>query len=347
MLPAGEFPIAIPPLNQNDITSGDFDITEDLTITGAGQTATTIDGGVPKAGSGAEIPGLDRLFAVAPGVDSVSLSDLRLQDGYAQEFGGAVFNEGDATVQLTNVTVANNLASKNGGGVDDHANGTVDVSGSTFTANSSIEGGSGLNNNRAGTLTVTSSTLTNNHGGSAILNNGEFDVYGTISVTDSTISDNTATAGPATTGSGLGTLEWTVTEQVQAMYTGANHGFMIRDSQEGDTAGPEQQLNGRSKAPTSHPSSSSPSAEPATPGHLSRSSLTGARGGSGHLSRKTGTLTRTSRSRSSGFRGAVPRGSPSVATQASRCAPWVRGARSRASTNVREGQRRPCSRWWT
>ncbi|MGQ0777105.1 MAG: DNRLRE domain-containing protein [Pseudonocardiales bacterium] len=190
VLPAGEFAIAIPPLNQNDITSGDFDITEDLTITGAGQSATTIDGGVPKAGSGAEIPGLDRLFAVAPGVGSVSLSELRLQEGYAQEFGGAVLNEGDATVQLTNVTVANNLAGKNGGGVDNHANGTIAVSGSTFTANSSIEGGSALNNNRAGTLTVTSSTLTNNHGGSAILNNGEFDVHGTITVTDSTISDN-------------------------------------------------------------------------------------------------------------------------------------------------------------
>ncbi|MGH3932956.1 MAG: CSLREA domain-containing protein, partial [Pseudonocardiaceae bacterium] len=170
VLPAGEFPIAIPPLNQNDITSGDFDITEDLTITGAGQTATTIDGGVPAAGSSAEIPGLDRLFAVAPGVGSVSFSDIRLQDGYAQEFGGALFNEGDATVTLTNVTVMNSLASKNGGGVDNHANGTVAVNGSTFTANSSVEGGSALNNNRAGTLTVTSSTVTNNRGGSAILN---------------------------------------------------------------------------------------------------------------------------------------------------------------------------------
>ncbi|MGH3928742.1 MAG: DUF7594 domain-containing protein, partial [Pseudonocardiaceae bacterium] len=69
-----------------------------------------------------------------------------------------------------------------------------------------------------------------------------------------TWANQPATAGPAATAdSGLGTLEWTVTEQVQAMYTDPNNGFLIRDSQEGDMAGAEQQFNGLSKAPDQPP----------------------------------------------------------------------------------------------
>ena len=37
----------------------------------------------------------------------------------------------------------------------------------------------------------------------------------------------------ATTASGSGWRQWTVTTQVNAMYTGANHGFLIRDASEG------------------------------------------------------------------------------------------------------------------
>jgi hypothetical protein len=51
----------------------------------------------------------------------------------------------------------------------------------------------------------------------------------------------------ATTRSGSGYLEWSVTAQVQTMYdTGVNHGFLIRDATEGD-GGFEQQLHSREK----------------------------------------------------------------------------------------------------
>ncbi len=43
------------------------------------------------------------------------------------------------------------------------------------------------------------------------------------------------TAGPpASTDSGAGWRLWDVTSQVQAMYSGSNHGFLVRDSVEGD-----------------------------------------------------------------------------------------------------------------
>ena len=49
-----------------------------------------------------------------------------------------------------------------------------------------------------------------------------------------TWSNQPATTGTAaTTASGTGWRQWTVTAQVKAMYTGANHGFLIRDASEG------------------------------------------------------------------------------------------------------------------
>jgi hypothetical protein len=65
---------------------------------------------------------------------------------------------------------------------------------------------------------------------------------------------------PATTGlaatapsrSSAGYLEWTVTGQVQSMYSIANHGFLIRDSAE-NGGGLEQTFHSREKAPDNPP----------------------------------------------------------------------------------------------
>jgi hypothetical protein len=54
------------------------------------------------------------------------------------------------------------------------------------------------------------------------------------------------TGAAATTASGNGYLEWNVSSQVQAMYSGANNGFLIRDAVEGNS-GAEQQFNSREK----------------------------------------------------------------------------------------------------
>ena len=59
-------------------------------------------------------------------------------------------------------------------------------------------------------------------------------------------SNQPLTTGPAaTTAAGTGYREWSVTAQVQAMYVEANHGFLIRDSVEGQDA--EQQFHSREK----------------------------------------------------------------------------------------------------
>ena len=70
-----------------------------------------------------------------------------------------------------------------------------------------------------------------------------------------TWSNQPATTGGAATApsrSSSGYMEWTVTSQVQSMYSGTNHGFLIRDATEGG-GGNEQSLHSREKAPDNPP----------------------------------------------------------------------------------------------
>jgi predicted outer membrane repeat protein len=57
----------------------------------------------------------------------------------------------------------------------------------------------------------------------------------------------------ATTTSGLGYRVWVVTAHVNAMYSGPNHGFLIRDAAEGEAAGVEQSFHSREKTPDKPP----------------------------------------------------------------------------------------------
>lgn len=84
-----------------------------------------------------------------------------------------------------------------------------------------------------------------------------------------TWANQPATAGTvATTGSGLGYREWNVTGQTRDMYSGANHGFLIRDAAESG-AGFEQSFHSREKGSDSPPelvlTFDSPTATPTCP----------------------------------------------------------------------------------
>src|SRR5687767_3035594 len=99
-VPGGTYEIAIPPLNQNDITTGDLDITDSLAISGAGGGSTIVDGGTPPAGAPPRVHGLDRLVEVLVDGGTVTFSGLTFRDGYAEN-GGAVLNNSTATVAVT------------------------------------------------------------------------------------------------------------------------------------------------------------------------------------------------------------------------------------------------------
>src|SRR5687768_13520300 len=64
VVPAGTYALGIRPVNQNDIATGDLDITDSVAIEGAGDGATIVDGGTPPAGASPEVCGMDRVFEV-------------------------------------------------------------------------------------------------------------------------------------------------------------------------------------------------------------------------------------------------------------------------------------------
>jgi predicted outer membrane repeat protein len=219
-VPAGSYEIGIPPLNQNDVTTGDLDVTDSLAISGTGAGSTIIDGGAPPAGAPPQVHGLDRLFEVSVDGGTVSFSGVTLRDGYTSEHGGAVANNSTASVTVTSADLTSNVAGKSGGALDNHLGGAMDVRDSTVTGNFAYENGSALNNNRDGVLTVSGSDISSNSaaavgldealvGAGAISNNAELDTIGTIAVSRSRISDNRAgggRAGATITNDGAGTV---------------------------------------------------------------------------------------------------------------------------------------------
>jgi CSLREA domain-containing protein len=221
VLPAGVFKVTIPGTGDDGNLTGDFDITDDVTIRGAGAGLTVIDG-----------QQLDRVFDVignAPSSIKVVYQGLAVRDGSTGGDGGGiqVANAdlvlrdcavtgnrasgagggiraiiGSPNVALVRTTVARNLASFGGGinaataaltdstvrrnlsdaGGGIHAN-TITLTGSTVSGNSAGNSGGGIH---ATTITLTGSTVSGNSAG----NSGGGINATTANVTDSTVSGN-------------------------------------------------------------------------------------------------------------------------------------------------------------
>ena len=57
------------------------------------------------------------------------------------------------------------------------------------------------------------------------------------------------TGTPTSRASGAGAATWDATAHVEAMYSGTNNGFILRDSAEGSAAAPEQKYQAREGTP--------------------------------------------------------------------------------------------------
>jgi hypothetical protein len=144
------------------LTTGELDITKNLTISGLGAEKLTIDGG----SSG-------RVFAISSGI-AASLSGLTIADGLADQ-GGGIDNAGSLTLsQCTlsnNVAMGDSAASGVGGGILNEAGASLTVAGCKFTRDQVFGGTAGLGF------------------GGGIMN------LGSASIADTTFSKNTATGG--------------------------------------------------------------------------------------------------------------------------------------------------------
>jgi CSLREA domain-containing protein len=228
-IPAGTYTLAIAGAVENAASTGDLDITDDLTVVGAGMGATVVDAS-----------SLDRAFHVVSA--ALELSDLTLQNGLADpggallvsgyaeitrvEFldnqstsetpngtGGAIHVNPEASADISESEFRNNFAYFGGGAVASSNTTVFTIRDSTFESNSTTEGGGALYPN-GGSATIERSTFVSNSAGvggaihsnadsvevsnstfvgNSAVNNGAIDSrVGTIVVNNSTFSNNTA-----------------------------------------------------------------------------------------------------------------------------------------------------------
>lgn len=187
-LQPGAYTLAAAGLDEDAAASGDLDIRADLTIVGAGATATVVDGNRT-----------DRVFEVFAPAD-VSISGLAIQNGDPGGglAGGGIRNGGALALDGVEVRGNDRFGVVNGG--------------SLTIANSAISGNPsrGIENGRGGTLALTNVTISGNGGGGLssfgpatltdvrIIGNTRFsgiDNNGPLTLTGGTISDNTPGIG--------------------------------------------------------------------------------------------------------------------------------------------------------
>jgi Ca2+-binding RTX toxin-like protein len=179
-LPAGTYTLTRTGTDEDAAGTGDLDITDTLTIIGAGADQTIIDGGA-----------IDRVFHILPGV-TVTLIGVTIQNG-SSTFGGGLYNEG-GNVLLQDVVVTGNVATgldySNGGGLANNA-GRLILDQVTVTGNTADLDGAGIYSFNGELHLINSSTVESNSAGRA--GGGIATEGSSVTITDSTIAANTAT----------------------------------------------------------------------------------------------------------------------------------------------------------
>lgn len=176
---------------------GDLDVLGELTITGAGMGATTINNQtgdnaihVP-IGVSAHIEGL----TISGGVGGIynfgdmTLDRVEIKNSHNTDDGGAI-DTFVGTLTIMNSYIHDNESDNSGGGIEAD---TVTVLNSTISHNTAPVGGAGVS---AAQLTMVNSTVVNNHStdfyGGGVWIQGFFDHDSTSTITNSTITDNVA-----------------------------------------------------------------------------------------------------------------------------------------------------------
>lgn len=185
-IPAGTYTIGLAGAGEESNATGDFDITDDLTIQGAGAGATIID-----------TDGLDRAFDVQDG--TTILQDLTIANGVALGgSGGNVLARPGANLTVQDSIVRNGTALNGGGLAADSGALTVlrseiiNNTGIAIQGNGSTGDALSLTGGAVSTLTITDSLIFGNFsvGG----NVGAVYTNGNATITNTTITGNSAYA---------------------------------------------------------------------------------------------------------------------------------------------------------
>lgn len=180
-LPAGNYLFSLAGAGEDAAATGDLDITEDLTLIGAGRTSTIIDAG-----------GLDRVFDLI-GSPVAQISDVTIRGGSAGGNPGGGINAGFGSLTLTRSRVANN--SSNLGAIHVGSGGALILTYSRVDNNNGANGG-GLAVFQPAPATLINSDIFSN---TASFSGGGIFSSGTLTLVNSTISGN----GAADNGGGI------------------------------------------------------------------------------------------------------------------------------------------------
>ena len=178
-LPAGTYLITRAGSSEDVAATGDLDIIDALTITGAGSALTIVDGNA-----------LDRVFHVQAGASS-SLTDLTIRGGVlaANLWGGGVLLDSGASLTLARAIIT---ANSTGSGAGLYSYGTLTAIDTTFSNNAGAGWGGGIYND-GGVLTLDRVTVSGNtvaKDGGGIYNVGS---GASLSLANVTVSGNTTT----------------------------------------------------------------------------------------------------------------------------------------------------------
>ena len=174
-----------------------IDLQTDVTLTASYGSYYGSDTGLPQVTSEIVIEGNGhtverdgaapnfRILAVHSTGD-LTINDLTIEGGHSSGYshGGAILNVGDLTIN--NSTFSNNHAGENGGAVA-HFGGTATITGSTFSGNTANFYGGAIGN--AATMSITNSTIS----GNSAFKGGGILAGGTLTINNSTITGNTVT----------------------------------------------------------------------------------------------------------------------------------------------------------
>jgi fibronectin-binding autotransporter adhesin len=126
---------------------------------------------------------------------TVTLLNCTFTQDNAVDDGGCVSNSNTGTVTLTNCVLTNNIFTPYGAGILNEFTGTVNVNSSTLTANVATAAGGAIYNFFSGTVNISNSTLASNSAGGSIRGGGAiYNDSGTITITQSNLNSNGASA---------------------------------------------------------------------------------------------------------------------------------------------------------
>jgi predicted outer membrane repeat protein len=156
------------------LTSGELDITQNLSIQGPGADQLTISGDL-----------LSRVFEVGPNA-RLALGGLTISNGVATGIGGGILNGG--TLAIADCKISDNQATGNGGGII--SLGTLSMDSCTLVGNRAGDTGAGLFN--LGMGTVARSCFKTNVAG---FDGGGITNWGLLTARDSSFTGNSAVEG--------------------------------------------------------------------------------------------------------------------------------------------------------